>query len=70
MVGQVLIAPLVTSPLTLTFNMPVSQLSVDFAVAIPNGSLAGLLRLVTPSGTVNQASSNVGGPFQGGTLRR
>ncbi|MBV8131912.1 MAG: VPDSG-CTERM sorting domain-containing protein [Alphaproteobacteria bacterium] len=70
MVGQSLFAPIVTSPLTLTFNTPVTQLSVDFAIDIPNGFPPGFLQLMTPSGTVDQPSSNVGGGngFQGGTL--
>src|SRR5262249_12290522 len=67
-VGQFLGAQVSTDPLELTFNLPVTQLSVNFAINDPNGQPAGLLRLVTPSGTVDQASSNVGGPFQGGTL--
>jgi hypothetical protein len=70
MVGQSLFAPIVSSPLTLTFNTPVTQFSVDFAIDIPNGFPPGFLQLVTPSGTVDQASSIVGGGngFQGGTL--
>jgi hypothetical protein len=67
-IGQSLFAPIVTSPLTLTFNTPVTQFSVDFAIDISNGFPPGFLRLVTPSGTVNQPSSFVGGFFQGGTL--
>ena len=67
MVGQTLFELTATSALTLTFNTPVTQLSVDFA--INTGFAApGSLRLVTPSGTVNQVGSNVGGGFPGGTL--
>ena len=67
MVGQALLEPTATSALTLSFNMPVTQLSVDFAI---NTSFAfpGSLRLITPSGTVTQTGSNVGGLFPGGTL--
>jgi hypothetical protein len=68
MVGQSLFAPIVTSPLTLTFNTPVTQFSVDFAIDIPNAAPAGFLQLVTPSDTVDEPSSFVGGMFQGGTL--
>jgi hypothetical protein len=67
-VGQALFAPTTTELLQLTFNIPVTQLSVDFAINIGLLSPAGFLQLVTSSGTVNQASSNVGGNFQGGTL--
>jgi hypothetical protein len=67
--GQSLFAPTATSALTLTFNTPVTQLSLVFAINTSTSSL-GFLRLVTPSGTFNQASSNVGGGngFPGGTL--
>ena len=73
-VGQALISPAGVIPiggpgaLDLTFSIPVTQLSVDFAIAIVNGIDPGFLQLVTSSGTVNQISSNVGGPFQGGNL--
>jgi hypothetical protein len=67
MVGQALLEPTATSALTLTFNTEITQLSVDFAV--DTGFIVpGSLRLVTPSGTVNQVGSNVGGGFPGGTL--
>jgi hypothetical protein len=45
----------------------VTQFSVDFAIDTSQAS-PGFLRLVTPSGTVNQTGSNVGGNFPGGTL--
>jgi hypothetical protein len=64
-VGQALFAPTTTELLQLTFNKPVTQLSVDFAINIGLLSPAGFLQLITSSGTVNQASSNVGGNFQG-----
>jgi hypothetical protein len=69
MVGQALIAPTATSALTLTFNTPVTQLSVNFAIDTSVAS-PGFLRLVTPSGTEDQTASNVGGGngFPGGTL--
>jgi hypothetical protein len=67
-VGQALIAPNTTNLLQLAFNIPVTQLSVDFAINIALASPAGFLHLVTPSGNFDQASSNVGGFFQGGTL--
>jgi hypothetical protein len=66
--GQAIISPVVTDALTINFNTPVTSLVVNFAIDDLNGMPAGFLRLVTPSGIVNQASSNVGGPFQGGTL--
>jgi hypothetical protein len=70
MVGQYLGAPVDTNALTLTFNMPVTMLTVDFAVDINNSSAAGSLKLTTPSsGGTSQASSvQAGGNFQGGTL--
>jgi hypothetical protein len=74
-VGQALFEPLTFplpivppppgSLLQLTFNEPVTQLSVDFAINVP---ISGFLRLVTSSGTFDQDSSNVGGPFPGGHL--
>jgi|SRR6516162_7785502 len=68
-VGQALEQPFAPAhALNLTFSIPVTQLSVDFAIAIVNGIDPGFLQLVTSSGTVNQISSNVGGPFQGGNL--
>jgi len=66
--GQALISPVVVDALTITLNTPVRTLSVNFAIDDPNGAPAGLLRLVTSSGSVDQVSANVGGPFQGGTL--
>jgi hypothetical protein len=66
--GQALIELIpFTDALTLVFNMPVDMLTVDFAINAGFGSGA-FLRLVTPSGTTNQVSANVGGPFPGGTL--
>jgi hypothetical protein len=66
--GQSLFSPIVVSPLTLTFSAPVTQLSLVFALSIANTDPAGFLRLVTPTGTLDQASSVVGGSYQGGTL--
>jgi len=57
--------------LSLTFSIPVTQLSVDFAIDVVNAPGfvdPGFLELATPSGTVDQPGSNVGGDFQGGTL--
>jgi hypothetical protein len=71
MVGQSIIAPTVTDALMLTFNTPVNQLTVDFAVNLASTQAAGSLRLTTSSGgNTSQASSVVGGGqnFQGGTL--
>ena len=68
-VGQALISPAGVIPiggpgaLDLTFSIPVTRLSVDFAIQVP-----GFLELVTSSGTVAQPSSNVGGFSPGGTL--
>src|SRR6516165_3455384 len=39
--GQSLIAPSTTDALQMTFNMPVTQISVDFAINDANGSPAG-----------------------------
>jgi len=71
-VGQALFEPLLPvgppfpgSPLQLTFNEPVTQLSVDFAINVP---ISGFLRLVTSSGTFDQATSNGGPPSPGGHL--
>jgi PEP-CTERM motif len=66
--GQALFSPFVVDPLNLAFNTPISTLIVNFAIDVANGSPAGALRLVTPSGSIVQAGSNVGGQFQGGTL--
>ena len=68
--GQSLFAAIVTSPLTLTFSTPITQLSLVFAIDIPDGLPTGFLRLVTPSGSFDQVSSAVGGGngFQGGSL--
>ena len=66
--GQALISPAVLDALTINFNTPVRTVSVNFAIDDPNGAPAGLLRLVSSSGSVDQVSANVGGPFQGGTL--
>ena len=63
-VGQALEQPFAPAhALNLTFSIPVTQLSVDFAIQVP-----GFLELVTSSGTVAQPSSNVGGFSPGGTL--
>jgi hypothetical protein len=71
-VGQALFQPFLPAianhTLTLTFNIPVTQLSVDFAINDLNTSPPGELVLNTPSGFMSQPASNVGGPFQGGTL--
>lgn len=67
MVGQALLEPTATSALTLTFNMPVTALSVNFAVDT-GFSPAGLLKLVTSSGSATVTGGNVGGSFPGGTL--
>ncbi len=67
MMGQALLEPSATSPLTLTFNTPVTSLSVDFAVDTPQ-SPAGSLVLNTPVGSTTQTGSNVGGAFPGGHL--
>jgi hypothetical protein len=66
--GQALTSPPIREALSITFNTPIETLSVNFAIGDLNGNPAGLLRLVSPSGTVDQFSSNVGGQFQGGTL--
>jgi hypothetical protein len=63
--GQALFAPSPTDPLQLAFNMPVTQISVDFALAAPAGSPTAFLQLVTASGTVDQPLS---GATQGGVL--
>jgi PEP-CTERM motif len=65
--GLSLVAPTTTTPLSLTFNTVVTQLSVNFGMNGPQGPF-GFLRLITPSGSVDQAGSNVGGVFPGGTL--
>jgi hypothetical protein len=50
--------------LTITLNMPVDQLELDWAVIAP-----GRLELRTSDGRFfSQTSANVGGAFQGGTL--
>jgi hypothetical protein len=69
MMGQALLGTqLAGEALMIAFNTPVSQLTVDFAVANPQGS-PGSLKLTTPSsGGTTQAASNVGGTFPGGTL--
>jgi hypothetical protein len=73
-VGQALFQPFLPAianhTLTLTFNIPVTQLSVDFAINDPNTSPPGELVLNTLDAAHNfvQPASNVGGPFQGGTL--
>jgi hypothetical protein len=68
MVGQALFEPTVTDALHMVFSAPVTALSVDFAIDILPTSAAGTLTLTTSSGVVNQASSVVGGSFQGGHL--
>jgi hypothetical protein len=68
-VGQALVAPIpTTAALQLAFIVPVTSLSVDFAINVPNTAPPGQLTLVTPSGSATQFGSNVGGAFQGGTL--
>jgi hypothetical protein len=67
-VGQALFAPITSAALQLTFSVPVISLSVDFAINDLNTSPPGELDLTTPSGDTRQFGSNVGGPFQGGTL--
>jgi hypothetical protein len=67
-VGQSLSSAMGTaSALTLTFNTPVIGLSVNFFVFSDSGVPS--LRLITPSGNLDQVTSNLGGllPF-GGTL--
>lgn len=61
--GQMIFAPNFPDILTMTFNIPVDFVRLDFAVVLP-----GSLILTTPQGGVTQASMNVGGPFEGGTL--
>jgi hypothetical protein len=57
-----------TGPLSLTFNLPVTQLTVDFAIGVATGG-SGFLHLETPSGSVDEpASYAVGDEFPGGTL--
>lgn len=68
MVGQILYAPTTTDALNLTFNQLVTDFTVDFALDIFSGNPSGFLRLVTPSGSLDQTSSSQGGFFQGGTL--
>src|SRR5215813_3691855 len=67
--GPALFAPFATtSALTLTFNTPITQLSLDFAIPIPPNR-GGFLRLVTSSGSLDQVSSTDGSDlFPGGTL--
>jgi hypothetical protein len=67
-VGQALFAPITTAALQLAFSVPVTRLSVDFAINDLNTAPPGELVLVTPSGFISQPGSNVGGAFQGGTL--
>jgi hypothetical protein len=70
-VGQALAQPLGNATaLDLAFNIPVTGLSVDFAINVLNTDARGpgQLTLVTPSGSATQFGSNVGGAFQGGTL--
>jgi len=57
-----------TGPLSLTFNLPVTQLTVDFAIGVATGG-SGFLQLVTPSGSADgTASYGMGDEFPGGTL--
>jgi len=69
-VGQALFAPSTFAALQLAFSVPVTDLSVDFAINVLNTDARGpgQLTLVTPSGSATQFGSNVGGAFQGGTL--
>lgn len=62
--GQSLFDPLLPADvLTLTFNMPVNQVQLNWAVIE-----AGRLELISPVGSTSQTSAAVGGEFQGGTL--
>jgi len=65
MVGQILSnAPNPPESLTVTFNQPVDQVLVDFAILTP-----GSLNFSSSAGNVSTNSSVVGGGnFQGGTL--
>jgi len=55
--------------LLVQFNRPIDQVTVDFAMGIFNTEPPGFLRLrFLPNGTFDQASSDLGGLFQGGTL--
>lgn len=54
--------------LTVVANKPIEKLTVDFGMGIFGLAPAGFLRLVSSAGTFDQASSDLGGPFQGGTL--
>ena len=54
--------------LQLAFSVPVTSLSVDFAMNDLITNPPGELVLVTPSGSISQPGLNVGAAFQGGTL--
>jgi hypothetical protein len=66
MTGQYFILQSVSSPnnsLTITLNMPITSVTVNFAV-----ETAGRLVLTTPFESTSQNSAVVGGPSQGGVL--
>jgi len=67
MVNQALLEQTATSALTLTFNMPVTSFTVDFAI---NSVLspAGSLELVTSSGDDTVTAGSVASGFPGGIL--
>jgi len=65
--GQFLVTG-VPGLLTLTFNQPVYDLSVDFGLDASAADPDAYLELVTPSATLDQSNTAPGGPFAGGTL--
>jgi PEP-CTERM motif-containing protein len=68
MQGQTLFADFTLDPLLLTFNTPIDQFMVSFALNVP--ATGGTLQLVTSAGTFTQASSPQpgGNNFPGGIL--
>jgi hypothetical protein len=67
--GQMLFPASQFSLIRLNFSTPVNQLVVDFGL-IAVGAPIGQLRFTSPSGNLNQATSDLGSEFgvQGGTL--
>ena len=65
--GQSLSGGAATEPLQLTFNIPVTQLSVDFVIDVPLNQV-GFLQLTYDGNHSFATASDLGGGLKGGTL--
>lgn len=61
--GQSLLNPAAPSVLTISFNIPVTQVEFVFGLELP-----GFLTFTSPSGSLSQDGADVGGLFPGGVF--